>query len=182
MQVETNSKPKRDEGKRVGSSKDASSLNTTDNKGKRALESSSSNRIPTISQCLDQGPSIKEKKNKVYSRRDKVKKIFKDALKNGLEQPESKRTYEANMHDEPNFCPYYNILGHPIEDCYMFKDWVEKQYKAGTITLSKSIQVHISLETKKHVQVAEELFRKQIPQRDLNPLVLTRGARFFPRR
>jgi hypothetical protein len=28
--------------------------------------------------------------------------------------------------DNPNFCPYHRILGHPIEDCWVFKDRVER--------------------------------------------------------
>ena len=31
------------------------------------------------------------------------------------------------------------ILGHTIEDCYVFKDWVERKYRNGEIELPKSL-------------------------------------------
>jgi hypothetical protein len=67
--------------------------------------------------------TLKQKKNKPYSfRRDRVAQIFRGALKNGLALPTSKRPEDANKSDEPNFCPYHRVLGHSIEDCWVFKD------------------------------------------------------------
>jgi Reverse transcriptase (RNA-dependent DNA polymerase) len=80
--------------------------------------------------------TLKQKKAKPYSfRKDKFAQIFRGALKNGLALPASKRPEDANKSDEPNFCPYHRILGHSIENCWVFKDWVEKAYKNGEITL-----------------------------------------------
>jgi hypothetical protein len=80
--------------------------------------------------------SLKQKKSKPYSfRKDKVAQIFRGALKNGLVLPASKCPEDANKSDEPNFCLYHRILGYSIEDCWVFKDWVEKAYKNGEITL-----------------------------------------------
>jgi hypothetical protein len=56
-------------------------------------------------------------------------------VKNGLALSASKRPEDADKSDEPNFCPYHRVLGHSIEDCWVFKDWVEKAYKNGEITL-----------------------------------------------
>jgi Retrotransposon gag protein len=82
--------------------------------------------------------TLKQKKTKPYSfRRDKVAQIFKGALNNGLALPASKCPEDANNSDEPNFCPYHRVLGHAIEDCWVFKDWVEKAYKNDEITLPK---------------------------------------------
>jgi hypothetical protein len=58
-------------------------------------------------------------------------------VKNGIALPASKRLEDADKSDEPNFCPYHRVLGHSIEDCWVFKDWVEKAYKNGEITLPK---------------------------------------------
>ena len=67
--------------------------------------------------------SLQERMSKRYSfRRDKVMKIFKYALKVGLQLPESKEPEEANKKDHSNFCPYHRILGHSIENCYVFKN------------------------------------------------------------
>ncbi|KAH7655809.1 Retrotransposon gag domain-containing protein [Dioscorea alata] len=85
-------------------------------------------------------PSLKDRMNKKYSfRRDKVHKIFKDAVSEGLQLPECKRPEEQSKKDHPNYCPYHRVLGHTIEDCYVFKDWVERQYQEGKITLSKNV-------------------------------------------
>jgi hypothetical protein len=82
--------------------------------------------------------TLKQKKTKSYSfRRDKVAQIFRGAVKNSLALPVSKRPEDADKSDEPNFCPYHRVLGHSIEDCWVFKDWVEKVYKNGEITLPK---------------------------------------------
>jgi Retrotransposon gag protein len=82
--------------------------------------------------------TLKQKKTKPYSfRKDKVAQTFRGALKNGLALPASKRPEDTNKSDEPNFCPYHRVLGHSIEDCWVFKDWVEKTYKNGEITLPK---------------------------------------------
>jgi hypothetical protein len=84
--------------------------------------------------------TLKEKKSKPYSfRRDRVAKIFSDSLKNGLQLPECKRPADMGKSDDPNYCPYHRILGHTIEDCWVFKEWVERKYRDGEIALPKSI-------------------------------------------
>jgi Retrotransposon gag protein len=86
---------------------------------------------------------LKQKKNKQYSFRwDKVSQTFRGALKNGLALPASKRPEDADKSDEPNLCPYHRVLGHSVEDCWVFKDWVEKAYKNGEITLPKGFLQH----------------------------------------
>ena len=58
------------------------------------------------------------------------------------------------------YCLYHRVLGHPIEDCYVFKDWVQKQYEEGVITLSPKVLVAIPTEHTKVAQVVptKELF------------------------
>jgi hypothetical protein len=72
--------------------------------------------------------TLKQKKSKPYSfRRDKVAKIFKEAIENGLILPTSKRPTEMEKYSDSNYCPYHRVLGHLIEDCWVFKDWIEKR-------------------------------------------------------
>lgn len=60
---------------------------------------------------------------KRYSfRRDNVMKIFKDALKVGLQLSESKRPKEANKKGNPNYYPYHRLFRHSIENYYVFID------------------------------------------------------------
>lgn len=83
---------------------------------------------------------MQNRKSKVYSfNRDKVKKIFNDAIKRGLQLPEPKRPKDVGKIDDSNYCLYHRLISHPIEDCWVFKDWIEKQYKTGAITLSRSV-------------------------------------------
>lgn len=49
-------------------------------------------------------------------REEKTMKIFKDALKNGLQLPKSKCSKEANITNDPNYCPYHHLIGHLKED------------------------------------------------------------------
>jgi hypothetical protein len=71
-------------------------------------------------------PLNKRRLNRTPSEKIKVAQIFRGALKNGLALPASKRPEDADKSDEPNFCPYHRVLGHSIEDCWVFKDWIEK--------------------------------------------------------
>jgi hypothetical protein len=71
--------------------------------------------------------SFKQRRSKLYSfKKDKVLQIFKGAVKNDMSLPASKRSEDVDKSDEPNFYLYHRILGHTIEDCWVFKDWVEK--------------------------------------------------------
>lgn len=40
------------------------------------------------------------------------------------------------MTDDPNYCPYHQSVNHPIEDCFPFKDWLERAIKYRVFTLS----------------------------------------------
>jgi hypothetical protein len=67
--------------------------------------------------------TLRQKKSKPYSfRRDKVLIIFKGVLKNMLELFMSKHSEDAEKSDNPNYCPYHEILGHTLEDYWIFKD------------------------------------------------------------
>ena len=95
---------------------------------------------PTYGDENKRNVSLAERKNKLYSfRRDKVAKLFRDALKDNLPLPECKRPEDASKSDQPNYCPYHRILGHTIEDCYVFKDYIERRYKKGEIILPESV-------------------------------------------
>ncbi|KAL0916627.1 hypothetical protein M5K25_014154 [Dendrobium thyrsiflorum] len=88
-------------------------------------------------------PSLKDKMNKEYSfKRESVAKLFRQALKAGMELPECKRPEESKHSSDPNYCPYHRVISHPIEDCYVFKDWLERKYKKGEFTLSDNVLIH----------------------------------------
>ncbi|KAJ0972424.1 hypothetical protein J5N97_020383 [Dioscorea zingiberensis] len=144
-------KPKRTEGVKYT----ATAFNVDKGKGVAESHKPEQAKPPTLGAAGNESkpiPSLKERMNKKYSfRRDKVLKIFKDAVKEGLQLPECKRPEEQNKKDHPNYCPYHRVLGHTIEDCYVFKDWVERQYQEGKITLSKNVLSEQSTEHTRYV-------------------------------
>jgi hypothetical protein len=112
--------------------------------------------------------TLKQKKTKPYSfRKDKVAQIVRGAVKNGLALPASKRPEDADKSDEPNFCPYHRLLGHSIEDCWVFKYWVEKTYKNGEITLPKGfLQSPASHEQANTISHEEEKIPDQLNENE----------------
>jgi hypothetical protein len=87
------------------------------------------------------GKTLEELKRNSYSfRKDKVRRLFKNALKDGLELQPSKRPDDIKKSDDPNYCPYHRMLGHAIEDCFVFKDWLERRIRKGEITLSENVR------------------------------------------
>jgi hypothetical protein len=99
-------------------------------KGKQPMCASESRRDMTL----------KQKKSKPYSfRRDNMAKIFKETIENGLIMPTSKRLTEMEKYSDSNYYLYHRVLGHPIEDCWAFKDWVEKGYTEEIIKLPQSV-------------------------------------------
>ncbi|KAJ0962210.1 hypothetical protein J5N97_030038 [Dioscorea zingiberensis] len=143
----------RDKSKRTGGVKYIATTFNID-KGKGVVETQKPEQVkpPNLGAESKPIPSLKERMNRKYSfRRDKVLKIFKDAVKEGLQLPECKRPEEQNKKDHPNYCPYHRVLGHTIEDCYVFKDWVERQYQEGKITLSKNVLSEPSTEHTRYV-------------------------------
>lgn len=92
---------------------------------------------------------------KEYSlKRESVAKLFRQALKAGLELPECKRPEESDQTSNPNYCPYHRVVSHPIEDCYVFKDWLEKKDRSGEFTLSDSVLIRPKRESTKMVTLS----------------------------
>ncbi|WP_161400847.1 hypothetical protein, partial [Klebsiella pneumoniae] len=83
--------------------------------------------------------SFTELMNKEYPfKEEAVRKIFKNLLKKpDFQLPEAKFPEEMNKSSDTNFCPYHRRLGHPIEKCFTFKEWLDKSFKAGTILIPK---------------------------------------------
>ena len=62
--------------------------------------------------------------NKHYSFKDeRVDSLFNLLNKsNRLKLPKSRHPEEVGKTDNPNYCLYHRILGHPTKNCYIFKD------------------------------------------------------------
>ncbi|XP_019184273.1 PREDICTED: uncharacterized protein LOC109179164 [Ipomoea nil] len=96
-------------------------------------------------------PTIEERQEKTYPFMDSdVCPMFDELLKLRLiELPEMKRPEEASRVDDPHYCKYHRLLGHPIEKCFIFKDKVMALARDGKIELANakasSNQISITL-------------------------------------
>ncbi|KAL0373431.1 UNVERIFIED_CONTAM: hypothetical protein Sradi_3258800 [Sesamum radiatum] len=67
-----------------------------------------------------------------------VSGIFDDLLSvNLIELPEMKRSEEAGKTDDPKYCNYHRLVGHPIHDCFIFKDKIMQLTRQGKILLEE---------------------------------------------
>ncbi|KAL0299019.1 UNVERIFIED_CONTAM: Transposon Tf2-12 polyprotein [Sesamum radiatum] len=64
--------------------------------------------------------------------------IFDDLLEaNLIDLPEMKRPEEAERKDDPKYCKYHRLVGHAIQDCFVFKDKVMQLARQGKISLEE---------------------------------------------
>ena len=75
--------------------------------------------------------------NKQYSFKDEhVVALFKLLQKsNKLKLPEPKRPEEVGKTDDPNYCLYHRMVGHPTKSCYIFKDVLQALIDAEVLKL-----------------------------------------------
>jgi hypothetical protein len=73
-------------------------------------------------------PSIQELLRKQYIfRRGMVQPFFQQVLEQDyITLPEPKRPEQVEMIDNPLYCPYHRYVGHIIEDCVAFKEWLQR--------------------------------------------------------
>ncbi|KAL0358272.1 UNVERIFIED_CONTAM: hypothetical protein Sangu_0676600 [Sesamum angustifolium] len=48
-----------------------------------------------------------------------------------------KRPEEAERKDDPKYCKYHRLVGHAIQDCFVFKDKVMQLARQGKISLEE---------------------------------------------
>lgn len=64
--------------------------------------------------------------------------MFDEMLREGvLMLPQMKHLEEARRVDNPNYCKYHRLVGHPIQNCFVFKDKVMELAKQGRIILEE---------------------------------------------
>ncbi|KAL0413583.1 UNVERIFIED_CONTAM: hypothetical protein Sradi_1560000 [Sesamum radiatum] len=67
-----------------------------------------------------------------------VSGIFDDLLEaNLIDLPEMKRSEEAERKDDPKYCKYHRLVGHAIQDCFVFKDKVMQLARQGKISFEE---------------------------------------------
>ncbi|MQM17659.1 hypothetical protein Taro_050634 [Colocasia esculenta] len=80
---------------------------------------------------------FQDKMRKPYSfPKEKTKVLFDWGIRyNKVTLPTPKRPDQAAHKDDPRYCLYHQILGHPLEDCYVFKDIMEGLIKKGELQM-----------------------------------------------
>ena len=83
------------------------------------------------------GSSSQPYANKQHSFKDEhVDLLFKLLNKsNILKLPEARRSEEVGKTDNPNYCLYHRMLGHPTKSCYIFKDILQALIDAEVLKL-----------------------------------------------
>ena len=91
------------------------------------------NNVPMYGERNMQGgfrqrPMLQELLNKQYIfRREVIKGFFTQVIAhNHLRLPDPKRPDQVNMKDNPLYCPYHQYVGHVIENCIAFKEWLQR--------------------------------------------------------
>ena len=56
-----------------------------------------------------------------------------------IELPECKRPEEMGCVNDPNYCHYHRIVGHPMKKCFTLKDFIMKLAKQGRIHLDLDV-------------------------------------------
>ena len=81
--------------------------------------------------------TFKEREQKVYPFPDEdVPNILEQLLQLKLiELPECKRLEDMGKVDDPNYCKYHRIIGHPIQKFFVFKEQIMKIAKENKINL-----------------------------------------------
>ncbi|CAA0841591.1 Unknown protein, partial [Striga hermonthica] len=84
--------------------------------------------------------TLKEMQAKQYPFLDSdVSGIFDDLVEAKLiELPEMKHPKEAGRVNDPKYCKYHRLVGHPIHDCFVFKDKVMQLTHQGKFSLEES--------------------------------------------
>ncbi|KAL0445941.1 UNVERIFIED_CONTAM: hypothetical protein Slati_1722000 [Sesamum latifolium] len=106
------------------------------------LRSKANNGVPKNNgpeENLQRKLTLKEMQEKQYPFIDSdVPGIFDDLLKaNLIELPEMKRPEEERRTDDPKYCKYHRLVGHAIQDCFVFKDKVMQLARQGKISLEE---------------------------------------------
>jgi len=121
----------------VGKTKPTVDANTT-----RMFPSTSQGQVPMLGANRERAggktrQSFQELLKKEYAfRRDLVKGMFEQLMEHkALNLPEPRRPEQVNMTNNPLYCPYHRYVGHTIEDCISFKEWLQRAIDEKRVNL-----------------------------------------------
>nr|XP_027067664.1 uncharacterized protein LOC113693306 [Coffea arabica] len=84
-------------------------------------------------------PTLKEMQEREYPFLESdLQGMFDDLFKKKLlELPDMKRPEEAGQVNDPNYCCYHRLIGHPLTKCFVFKDKIMELARQGKILLEE---------------------------------------------
>ncbi|KAL0305216.1 UNVERIFIED_CONTAM: hypothetical protein Scaly_2992100 [Sesamum calycinum] len=124
-------------------SKESMAVNVTPFKLKSAAKDNVAPRNNVPYERPQRKLTLKEMQAREYPFLDSdVPGIFDDLLEaNLIDLPEMKRPEEAEQKDDPKYCKYHRLVGHAIQDCFVFKDKVMQLARQGKISLEEDSAV-----------------------------------------
>ncbi|XP_073120324.1 uncharacterized protein [Henckelia pumila] len=152
--------------------KESMTVNATPVKVKGNINDKSNGKKEIYQEKGQKKLSLKEMQSKQYPFLDSdVSGIFDDLVKaNLIELPELKRPEEAKRVDDPKYCKYHRLIGHPIHDCFIFKDKIMQLARQGKISLEEDnvnvnqIEIHNNDGASCYVTGLQESLFNQIDQ------------------
>ncbi|KAM0888475.1 hypothetical protein ACQ4PT_028304 [Festuca glaucescens] len=115
---------------------------TVETNATRVFTSAPRNNVPFLGARGDKGgarqrPTMQELLKKQYIfRRELVHDMFNQLMEHhALNLPDPRRPDHVNMVDNPLYCPYHRYIGHDIEDCIAFKEWLQRAVNEKRINL-----------------------------------------------
>ncbi|WP_440998354.1 hypothetical protein, partial [Cysteiniphilum litorale] len=83
--------------------------------------------------------AFKERVEKKYPFDEDVEEIFEALLANGkLTLPEPKRPGDVGKTNDPRYCPYHQMISHPLNQCFVVREKINEMWKNGVITFDKN--------------------------------------------
>ena len=118
--------------------KDPMTVNTAEVKVPRRRANANEKRLEGWQKNEVHRLTFKEREQKVYPfPNEDVPIILGQLLQLKLiKLPECRRPEDMGKVDDPNYCKYHRIIGHPIQKCFIFKEQIMKLAKENTIDLN----------------------------------------------
>ena len=82
--------------------------------------------------------AFRERVEKKYSFDEDVDEIFGALMENDkLTLLEPKRPGDVGKTNDPRYCPYHQMVSHPLNQCFVVREKINEMWKNGVITFDK---------------------------------------------
>ncbi|XXG42025.1 hypothetical protein AAC387_Pa01g2379 [Persea americana] len=93
--------------------------------------------------AVDKRPELsdafKKRVEKKYPFDEDVEEIFGALLGNGkLTLPDPKRPRDVGKTNDPRYCPYHQMVSHPLNQCFVVREKINEIWKNKVITFDKN--------------------------------------------